>query len=403
MRRRLRPSLPASLGAVLGLVAGLAWGQQEQCGVCHPQQRVLAADSIHSSEGVGCTSCHGGDESSDSVEGAHRGNYRALKDRAAIPAACARCHADSEMMRPYDLPVDQYAIYQTSQHGRAVARGNERAAVCVDCHGVHDIRSPADPRSPTNARNVPATCGRCHGDRSLMERFGHDAGVVDDYLQSVHGKAVADGNLAAPTCIGCHGVHGAAPPGVGDIDKVCGSCHTRTRRAFIEGPHRAAMLAAGLPECASCHSDHAIETFDVSQIATVCVGCHEKDSDEAGVGRQIQALVADAVAEVDRAEAVTLAAEQLPLDVEDYLARLVEARTQITEALSLVHTVSVDPVQEVARRASSIGEEVQSELDAKMDRTNAHVGLAIFWFYLTMTLIILFVYKRRLRRQREGR
>jgi len=376
---------------------------KEQCGVCHPEERVLAAASVHASEGIGCVGCHGGDPGASNERDAHRGDYRALTDRSGIPSACALCHAELERMRPYNLPVDQYALYQTSQHGRALARGDDRAAVCTDCHGAHDIRQPTNPQSPVNHRNVAATCGRCHGDSVLMARYGHDAKVVEDYTASVHGLAVSDGNLGAPTCINCHGVHGATPPGVGDIDKVCGSCHMQTRRAFLDGPHHEAMLAADLPECESCHSNHAIRRFQIGELSTVCAECHEDASPELGVGKEIEALVVEAEAEVDKAEQVTLEAERWPLDVEDHLARLVDARTQITEALSLVHTVSVEPVDAVARRARSIGEEIQTELEAKMDRTNAHIGLAIFWFYVAMTLVILFVYKRRLRGRQDTR
>ena len=42
------------------------------------------------------------------------------------------------------------------------------------------------------------------------------------------------------------------------------------------------------------------------------------------------------------------------------------------------------------------GEEVQSELHEKLDPGLARVGLALFWFYLIMTLAVLLYYKRTL-------
>jgi len=393
--------LPACLWFLV--LASPLLGAEGKCGLCHPQEQVLAKDSVHASEGIGCAGCHGGDPTTVDEAAAHGDGFQALTDRREIPRACATCHADQEMMRPYNLPVGQYALYQTSQHGKALARGDDRAAVCTDCHGLHEVRRADSPRSPVNIRNVGTTCGRCHGDRVLMERYGHDADVLADYEESVHGRAVSDGNLGAPTCINCHGVHGATPPGVGDLDKVCGNCHTQTRQAFLDGPHHEAMAAANLPECQSCHSNHAIERFGFADLRVLCSECHDEGSEAVGVGLEMQTLVVGAVSAIDRAEQLTVEAERVPLNVEDHLARLTEARTQITESLSLMHAVSVEPVDAVARRARSIGDEVHHELTVKMDRTNAYIGLAVFWFYLAVTLAILFVYKRRLARQRVSR
>ena len=150
MRRPLRaPWLPAA--RLSALCALLAWAgvatAAEQCGVCHPESRVAFADSTHAAEGVACTDCHGGDAASRDPVAAHRGDFRPLDDRLLIPASCADCHADLDRMRPYNLPVDQYAVYQTSHHGRAIARGERRAAVCTDCHG-----SPRDPSARPTRR-----------------------------------------------------------------------------------------------------------------------------------------------------------------------------------------------------------------------------------------------------------
>lgn len=386
-------------GAVaLGLLGGAA-AAEEKCGVCHPDVRVAFEQSVHARESVGCVSCHGGTAASLEVAAAHRGSFRSLRERAGIPALCAECHADLRKMRPYNLPVDQYALYQTSTHGRAVAGGEERAAVCSDCHGAHDIRAPQDPQSRVYSRNLPATCGRCHGDAELMRELGLDPAVVDEYRSSIHGRQLFDdGNLAAPNCTHCHGVHGAGPPGVGDVDKVCGACHIQARRAFLAGPHYPAMLAAGLPECAACHSNHAILPFNAAD-GLNCAECHDDGSPQVALGNRLATLITGAESEVEQAEKLVARAEKVPLDVEDHLARLDEARTYLTEALPLVHTVAIEPVEQITGRARSIGEEVQHELYRELDRRIAHLGLAVFWFYLLMTLAILIGYKRRLSRE----
>ena len=303
----------------------------EQCGVCHPESRVEYRESIHSREEVTCSGCHGGDPDSRDPDRAHRGGFRALDDRLVIPAACAECHADLELMRPYNLPVDQYAIYLTSQHGRAIGRGERRAAICTDCHGGHGILSPDHPESPAHPRRLVDTCGRCHGNRALMTGFGLDPEVIDEYRSGVHGVALLEGGrAAAPNCTSCHGVHGAAPPGYGDVDKVCGACHAETRRAYIEGPHHDAMREAGLPECVSCHENHAVRSLDPATIERQCEECHGEDTEQVQLGRKLVTVLRSTREEVDAAEELAFEAQRAALHVEDHLSRIEEARTYLT-------------------------------------------------------------------------
>lgn len=388
-----------AIWAVLVLLAA-ALPAEEQCGVCHPESRVAHARSIHASEEIVCTDCHGGDPDERRVEPAHRGDFRGLTDRLSVPEMCAECHADQQKMRGYNLPIDQFAVYRTSQHGETVSRGDGRAAVCSDCHGVHDIRGARDPESAVHPRRVAATCGVCHADAELMREFDLDPGVVEAYGSGVHGVALVElGNTAAPNCTSCHGTHGPAPPGVGDVDKVCGACHVETRRAFLNGSHAVAMTEAGLPECASCHSNHGIRRLSIDNVDEFCAECHDAESGEVVLGRKLHSMIASAEAEVDKAETLAREAEQAAIHVEDHLGRIEEARTYITEGLPLVHAVALEPVDLVVRRARSIGLEVQHELYAKLDKRPARVGLVIFWFYVLMTLVILVSFKRRLRRR----
>jgi predicted CXXCH cytochrome family protein len=377
-------------------------GAEEECGVCHPSSRVAFRDGIHAREEVQCSSCHGGNPATREVAKAHNGSFKGLKNRSEIPELCASCHSDLELMRPYNLPVDQLAVYRTSQHGRAIAAGDSRAAVCTDCHGSHTVRSPEDPGSRTHPRKVAETCSVCHSDAVLAQAYQLDAMVVDNYRASVHGKALEVGKPGVPDCTSCHGVHGATPPGFGDVDKVCGACHEQTRQAFLVGPHRRGMIEAELPECSSCHGNHAIRQFGVADIENLCESCHGSDSVQAALGEKIATLIENSTAVIEEAEQLTDQGERKALHVEDYLSRIEEARTYLTEVLPLAHSVTLEPVEELTRRASSIGEEVQSEIYAKLDRRAAHLGLALFWFYLLVTLAILFNFKRLLQRSRSA-
>lgn len=401
MKANVRSFLKIAVFVLVPLLFGTGAGRaEEKCGVCHPEERVAHQVSIHAREQIGCTSCHGGVADTLEADEAHGGgSFRALDDRRQVASSCASCHSDLTKMRPYNLPVDQFALYQTSRHGQAFARGELRAATCTDCHSVHEIRAPDDPTSTVYARNLPETCGRCHGDRELMEDVGVDPDVVSDYRSSIHGRRLFDeGNLAAPNCTSCHGVHGAAPPGMSDIDKVCGACHVETRRAYLDGPHADAMEAADIAACVACHSSHAIQPHRAEEIGELCLRCHDKNSNEVDVGEKIHTLIAGATEEIRSAEEVMERARKVPIDVEDTEARIEEARTYLTEALPLAHQVEVAPVEELTRRARAIGEQVSGDLWHELNHDVEYVGLAIFWFYLVITLAILWNSKRRLSR-----
>jgi predicted CXXCH cytochrome family protein len=279
----------AVAGDAAAAPARIATVASGRCGVCHPADRVAFETSPHAREDVHCTSCHGGDDTTDDEKQAHGKGFLGKIDKAAVPQMCARCHADEKRMRPYDIPVDQYDLYKTSRHGQLLAKGDRQVAVCSDCHGAHDILAVADPMSRVYPTNVPRTCGRCHGDTTLVrQRKIHN--TYAEYLTSVHAHQLFDlGNLRAPTCVSCHGVHGAAPPEVGDVTKVCGRCHTTERRYFIAGPHATKMAANNVPACIACHGDHGVDASVVDRLGSNCVKCHEKGDELERIGPKMLA------------------------------------------------------------------------------------------------------------------
>jgi predicted CXXCH cytochrome family protein len=361
-----------------------------RCGVCHPSERVQFEKSRHAAESVHCTSCHGGDDKSLDTHVAHGGGFRGRPARQQIPALCASCHASEERMRAYNLPVDQYALYQTSGHGRRLAQGDTRVAVCSDCHGAHEILAPSDPASRVFTLNIPKTCGTCHGDSTLMRSRGKPE-VLSQYMSSVHAHELFDkGNRRAPTCVSCHGVHGAAPPELGDIDKVCGQCHTAERRYFAAGPHRAALMAAGLPECASCHGDHAIQRALPERLASICADCHGDTGPQRALGNRLWTEYHTASLEVEKAASLIEKADAVPIETEDYRARLEEARTYLREALPAAHNVNEDVVSGLTVRARSVSSEIEHDIVTKLGnlRTRKFV-LILFWFYVLLTVLVL--------------
>jgi hypothetical protein len=361
-----------------------------RCGVCHPSERVAFEKSRHAGEDMRCTTCHGGNDQSVDQASAHSNGFKGRISRGDIPASCASCHSDQKMMRPYDLPIDQMALYQTSGHGLKLKAGDTKVAVCSDCHGAHDVLAASDPACRTYVTNIPRTCGNCHGD-SLLMAPRHQKDAYHDYLKSVHAKELFDkGDLRAPTCVSCHGVHGATPTQVGDVNKVCGRCHTAERRYFLAGPHAAGMAKKGMSECASCHLDHATQAGATERLASGCVPCHAKGSKEDALGAQLLADYKNADLAVTKAEEQIGKADGVPLQTDDYHSRVEEARTYLREAMTAAHAVKPEVMAAFTARARSVGTEVDTEIQHKLTNILVEkVALVVFWFYVLMTIGII--------------
>jgi predicted CXXCH cytochrome family protein len=173
-----------------GLVkAGLA--TSSNCSNCHgahdvrhvhdPDSRVSRKNIIQT-----CGKCHVGIER-DYLEGVHGIDYeKSLKDvpvctdchsehditshqnlssrvyATKIAEVCSRCHDDETLSRQYGFITARLKTYANSFHGTASRFGEARVANCASCHGFHDIRPSADPKSMIHQDNLPETCGNCH-------------------------------------------------------------------------------------------------------------------------------------------------------------------------------------------------------------------------------------------------
>ncbi len=195
-------------------------------------------------------------------------------------AACATCHADAG------------AAYDQSAHARSRRESDRsQAARCADCHGTHDIRPSSDPESRTAHFNVPATCGRCHGDPKLVAKAGIAAGdVFHQYEDSIHGRGVGKSGLTvAPTCATCHGGHEVRdrhdPKSrvyKANQATTCGTCHEGVKTSFGRGIHGRALARgnAQAPACADCHTAHRIQRADVPawrlDVVRECGTCHRE-------------------------------------------------------------------------------------------------------------------------------
>jgi cytochrome b subunit of formate dehydrogenase len=133
------------------------------CGMCHGDVAGQFRSGIHGqavARGISaapvCTTCHG--EHSILAPG----NRASSVNAAHIRDTCGQCHANVQLSRRFGLPSDRIVSFDASFHGLAARSGSQSVANCATCHGFHRILPSSDPRSSTNVRNLPATCGRCH-------------------------------------------------------------------------------------------------------------------------------------------------------------------------------------------------------------------------------------------------
>src|ERR1043166_10160114 len=309
------------------------------CLSCHDKQQTEFAASAHGQAGLSCVDCHGGDPKAKDETAHATDNFKRPDNKRAIAELCASCHGDVRKMNPYGLPTDQFARYQTSKHGEQLfEKGDQKVAVCTDCHGVHDIAKAKSPQARTYAANIPATCGRCHGDEKLMVQYKLPVDVVEKYKTSYHEHLLFEkGDLNAPTCVTCHGNHGATPPGTAEVGQVCGKCHGRQRELFEKSPHAEPAKAGVFNECIGCHGNHAIQKASVELFATSCVQCHANDPKQLAVRDTVAGVIRTARGEYDRATNIVHEATVRGLATEDEQLLLQEANTQITQLEALQH------------------------------------------------------------------
>ncbi|OGF53355.1 MAG: hypothetical protein A2Z21_07920 [Candidatus Fraserbacteria bacterium RBG_16_55_9] len=392
--------------ALLIWLVRVAVGQENpdaSCLVCHSEIKVDYLESVHAVFDVDCVACHGGDSSTLDLERAHDRTlgFRGVPSRDQIPQLCSSCHADPVRMKPYGLRTDQFAEYLTSKHGQRWKEGDPNVAICTDCHTAHRILPAYEPQSSINRQSVPDTCARCHSNAILMEPYGLAVDQAEAFKRGVHGVALLEqGNMKAPNCATCHGTHGAIPPGVEDITKVCGTCHINERRYFNASLHKKAMDEQKISECASCHGNHEVAPADTGRpLYATCNLCHLPDSKAVTLAEKLKVLLVGAQQAVEEAEAALIEAEAQAYEVSPYRSRMIEARAYLIEALPVQHSLDVAQIEELTRRARSISEDVRSQVHGLLSvRSLRLVGLALIWGYLVLTLIVILLYRRERRR-----
>jgi predicted CXXCH cytochrome family protein len=351
-------------------------------------------DDVHAAAGLTCTACH---------KTSGPGTYAALP-RTAIAPLCAGCHSDAALMRKFDpqVRVDQFLQYQTSTHGKRMAGGDARVATCSDCHDSHGVRRVRDARSPVAPLNVVTTCAVCHGEPARMAPFGRSPTPPGDWAASVHAAAlVTRSDTSAPTCVSCHGSHGATPPGVASVANVCAQCHVREAELFRASPKREIFDAIGQAECLVCHGNHGIQPPADDWVGlekgAVCEQCHDGSGESAAAIREIRRGLDTLQARTAAADALLTRAEHAGMLVDEGRLALQLAREHQVQSRALVHAFASAPFAKTAaegmaaaRRAEDAGEAAMQELQVRRR------GLGVATLLILAFLATLWVKIRRL-------
>jgi predicted CXXCH cytochrome family protein len=231
--------------------------------------------SMHGNQGQKCSDCH------PTITG-YPHPPLTVKDARdftlQMNAVCQTCHQKN------------FTDQQDSIHATALAAGNRNAAVCIDCHGAHDVTAPDVPRT-----RIVQTCQKCHST------------IYDQYKNSVHGVALIDtANTDVPTCVDCHGVHNIGDPTTAAFrvksPELCAKCHTNSAmmskynistdvlNTYVADFHGTTvqMFEKQSPDaptnkavCYDCHGVHDIRKVDDPQssvfrenLLKTCQQCH---------------------------------------------------------------------------------------------------------------------------------
>ena len=225
-------------------------------------------------EGVRCSDCHGT-------------HTIAAVDAPGFPfgpatqtSRCGRCHEAESM------------AFLHSAHANALEAGEEFAPTCMGCHKHDRMHDPAGCDPAEHKVHLVELCIQCHvDDPQVAGKTHYGTPFLTSFADSVHGKALYEGNADAPGCVDCHGSHhvARAMDATSNVNRVqvvsqCSKCHEQAAEDYLHSIH-AQVLSMGYkdaPVCTDCHGEHHIlkHTDPDSPVAAmnlaeqVCGDCH---------------------------------------------------------------------------------------------------------------------------------
>lgn len=290
-----------------------------------------------------CVSCHG-------VHGIQPANSPASSVYAKrIPETCGKCHGDPKVMAGVKLedgqpiPTNQYELYKTSVHGRALLeKGDTGAPACNDCHGNHAA-------APAEVSSVAQICRTCHARNGTL------------FDGSRHKLAFEKNGW--PECARCHSNHGIVKTSDAMLDTskggLCGDCHD--------------AFAKDKPECKAT-ADHFRDTIDRMDKATGHFATISEDLAERGLDNEA---------------------------LDDELHNLEDA---LKQSRSQIHSFDRSDFDEVAGAGLQTVEKMGTIVEgAEQDYDTRRNGLLVALALLILTSLALWLKIRSMERDQRGK
>jgi len=145
-------------------------------------------------------------------------------------AACSKCHEET------------FNKVLSSVHGRNIVEKQQTdGAFCIDCHGTpHYIVKTKDPEAKMGRKHQVETCGKCHGNKKIIEKYKLQENVMESFNESFHGRKLHLGHTKVPTCSSCHNSHDImtktdpkSPVFGKNKLETCGKCHKGANDKFV--------------------------------------------------------------------------------------------------------------------------------------------------------------------------
>jgi len=196
-------------------------------------------------EKVSCAKCH------KDVAKEYAGSYHDAK----LNMSCESCHTD---IHPTETAKDEGKVavinkcttchgkdpdFISKGHAASVMKGNQDAATCADCHGVHNTPVFGDtPVCVARCREFyTQKCISCHSDPGVAERNNLSVATVEEFKDTYHGKVLFMGySERVAGCSDCHTAHNIlpsdnpeSPVNQANLIETCGKCHEGFHPRFV--------------------------------------------------------------------------------------------------------------------------------------------------------------------------